>query len=243
MTQSREQQAHRSRNRLHGAQTFRLPVLALNALSEGDFFGAFALADRWCRVGAPNVTSLLVRAEASNRLGDRDYAFDDIQRALELDPLHRITNLRMLDLGDDRQKLRSARILMNHDRSLTERCLAVFAGAEIKGVGELAVLADRVTGWAVWRADTVPRLAFEGAEAEPLSVILTAEPAHKWSGYFGRAVDFEWPLPEAPFSRVAFFIDDVEICHVAGSLSFGQCDQFRPHRMQGIDDYGHCSSI
>ena len=210
-----EHQAHRLRNRLLGAQTFRLPVLALKALSEDDAFGAFALADRWCRVGAPNLPSLILRAEASSRLGNRDDALDDIRRALELDPLHRIANLRMLDLGDDGQKLQSARVLLSHDRTLAERCLSVFAGAGIRGVGEIAVLADRLTGWAAWRPETVLRLAFEGAE--PSSLILTADAAHKWKGYFGQAVDFELPLPEAPFSRAALFIDDVEIGQVTGS--------------------------
>jgi GT2 family glycosyltransferase len=211
---------------LRDARDDRLPQLALAALLAGDPFRAFALSDRWCRESRPHVASLLLRAEASHRLGHADYALDDLRRALELEPGHRALNSRILEWGTGEERLRAAESLANVDRGSRMRSLPILAAAGARGVGELLIQDEGISGWIAWKTGCSAslRLRTAGTTDEPL----IGDPAHPLSGIFGHAAEIAAPPPEAGLTRASLFVDGDEIFCASARRSGGEPRKSEP---------------
>jgi GT2 family glycosyltransferase len=194
---------------LRDARGDRLPQLALAALLAGEPFRAFALSDRWCRESRPHVASLLLRAEASYRLGHAEYALGDLRRALELEPGHRALNSRILEWGSGEERLTAADSLANVDRGSRMRSLPVLAAAGARGVGELLIQDDGVSGWIAWKTGCSASLSLRGART--IDTPLIGDPAHPLSGILGHAAEIAAPTPEAGLERASLLVDGDEI--------------------------------
>ncbi len=89
-----------------------LALLASAALSAQQPGLAFMFADRRCRNPTPTARDYLLRAEASRRAGYREYAANDLRRALEIDPVDDLVNSSALTWGTgDLRSLAAANFL------------------------------------------------------------------------------------------------------------------------------------
>src|SRR5579862_6613210 len=86
-----------------------LETLAARALANGNFAGAFWLADRRCRIEPPALAHCFVlRAEAAYRIGNAHAAIADLETALEIAPGDTAALCRLLAWGDASQRKRAA---------------------------------------------------------------------------------------------------------------------------------------
>ena len=95
-----------------------LELLATRALASGDAETAFVLADRRCRIKpAPTAHCLVLRAEASYRMGATAAAISDLDLALEISPADVVINRRMLawSRGKRRRAAAAAILAADHD--------------------------------------------------------------------------------------------------------------------------------
>lgn len=200
-----------SRSFLCDVRDDRLPQLALAALISGDVFRAFVLADRWCRESPLDVNSLCLRAVTSYRLGEREYALQDLKLALEIEPAHQMLNRRLLEWGDDDERLQAAQILIKADQGTRKRSLAVLAAAGVEGAGDLLIQNNQLTGWAVWKAGRALQLSLTGSLN--LTIPLVHNPQHSVVSAFENAAEFALWLPDLAPISAAIFVDGRPVAH------------------------------
>jgi len=132
-----------------------LERLAAKALADDDHELAFRFADRRCRITPPPVvSSYLLRAEASFRLGQTEYAIADLAAALIISPDDIWANRKMLAWANGSEQQAAALSLLSSERNMG----VVRKALETVGRGRAAFAAARVydqsiEGWAVWDRD------------------------------------------------------------------------------------------
>ena len=132
-----------------------LERLAAKALADDDHESAFRFADRRCRITPPPVvSSYLLRAEASFRLGQTEYAIADLAAALIISPDDIWANRKMLAWANGREQQAAALSLLSSERNMgvvrkaletVERGRAAFAAVRVYD--------QSIEGWAVWDRD------------------------------------------------------------------------------------------
>ncbi|MDC7786707.1 glycosyltransferase [Rhodoplanes sp. TEM] len=175
--------------------------MAARALGEGDDAGAFAFADRRCRIApAPQAHSFLLRAEAAHRLGLGAWAIADCRRALELAPDNVAACRRMLAWSSGPEQCRAARRLLAQDEDLDvlRKALAIVWASGDRSFATVAVLDDAIRGWAAWRCDAPLEIAVRDDAGGEMTVSLPADPFHRLSDAETRAVVFDLARPPSP---------------------------------------------
>jgi GT2 family glycosyltransferase len=174
-----------------------LEALAGQALRERKFARAFALADRRCRIRPiAEASHFLTRAAALTHLGDRDLAYRDVRRALEIEPENIIANRSLLASPSREERNGAARTLVRLDKRpfVLKEALAALDAPRLAGVGALKAGHGGMVGWLAWkgRAPLTLRLRWQGGER---MIQVVADSAHALAGSFGSAAEWscEWP--------------------------------------------------
>lgn len=183
----------------HMAHHQALEMLASRALAEGDPEGAFALADRRCRIApAPEPHSFVLRAETHFRLGRTRFALRDLAAALAIAPEDVAANRRMLAWARGKAQAEAARVLVAVDRDLATLISAIEV-LETNGERVFAALQvfDRsVRGWVAWHADEAVSVTISG-DMSTATTYVEADPFHPFATAVRRAATFEIARPEA----------------------------------------------
>jgi GT2 family glycosyltransferase len=175
-----------------------LELMAVDALARGNAVAAFRLADRRCRIAPPpEAHSLVLRADASLRMGDRAAAVTDIARALRLAPDDLVANRRMLRWARGRAQLRAATALIAIERNpaILNKAVGILYRGGFDAIANLAVLHDAIEGWAAWRSDHPLELTIFTGE-QPRTWTIESERCHPFR-IFGQAASFLIPRPKS----------------------------------------------
>lgn len=175
----------------------RLAAMAAEALREGLFEDALALADRRCRIGPmAEASHYLLRATAYSHLGERELALLDIRKAIEIEPENVLTNRALLASTSKDERARAAKTLIRQDRRPKVLADAISALDDLAfySIGVLRPSFLGIQGWLVWRGKDALRLelAWNG---ETVTVEVLPEPVHEFAELLGSAADvtLEWP--------------------------------------------------
>jgi GT2 family glycosyltransferase len=124
-------------------------------LARGDYAGAFALADRRCRLIAPSARDLLLRAEAHRGAGRLAPARRDLDRALALDPTDPALDRAALTWGEPPQRLEAAGRIVARASSvaLWRKATAALFESGAGAVHRLRRDGAAVSGWIAWAGD------------------------------------------------------------------------------------------
>lgn len=196
-----------------GRHAQALENLSLQALADEDLKGAFAYADRRCRIMPPAQTHhYTLRAEISHRMGERDFAISDLLKALALDPLDVSANRRLLAWGDGPLQSEAARVLISNDGSFAaiSKALTALSGKRHpKAYGSVSALDDAIVGWAAWRGEGVVELVI-ASEDGSMSKSLSADQSHPLQAIFGHAASFDIRRPRSRRRQTIHLLIDGE---------------------------------
>jgi hypothetical protein len=178
--------------------------LARQRLAQGDGEGAFALADRRCRLIKPGAGDLFLRAQSHRAAGRMKAAQRDLAAALALDPTDAALDAAALAWGDDALRAEAAeRVMARKISSWTLRREAVAAWlaaapAKISAAHRLRRGEDGVSGWIAWTAPG------------PLRIVMSEG---------GHAFDVD-PDPDHPLAAPGIFAAEISIeAPEAGALA------------------------
>jgi GT2 family glycosyltransferase len=175
-----------------------LEIEAARALADGEFFAAWRLADRRCRIAPPaEAHAYVLRAEASFRLGDRRAAIADLRRALTIAPDDITANRRMLNWSSGRHRKQAALSLIASDTDPRVLGEAVELAGRGSPLGALRAYDDRVRGWAAWEDVATVEVVIAGVDGDTITSSIEAEAAHPLAPVVKRAASFDLPRPRS----------------------------------------------
>lgn len=126
---------------------------ASEQLARGDFAGAYALADRRCRLIVPAARDLLLRAHTHKAAGRLEAAQRDLRAALALDPTDSALDRAALSWGDDASRLEAAGRIAGRatsDWPLRRKAIAALFESGAQTADGLQRSPTGVSGWIVW---------------------------------------------------------------------------------------------
>ena len=176
-----------------------LELLAARALTSGDYWTAFAFADRRRRiVPAPTSSGYILRAEALYRKGEIAKAISDLEVALEISPSDLFINRRMFEWteGSRRQAAAAALIAVDRDFAVLRRAIEVLRQSGRRAFAAVSVLDQSVQGWAAWSGDGPVELTITSTSATT-AVTFEPDPFHPLSGPDHHGVQIRFPRPVA----------------------------------------------
>jgi len=187
-----------------------LEQLAVRMLATGDLRSAFKFADRRCRV-APRAQAhhYTLRAEILHRMGDRDAALSDIRRTLELLPEDIAANRRMLDWGNDAEKLGAAEVLLEREPNFKSLAAVIKALRKIskrKAFATIQATDTHIIGWAAWSGRKSVELRID-SEGGITRTAIAADPDHPLGPSLGRAASISIPRPKSQAPLIAALSD------------------------------------
>ena len=177
-----------------------LELLAARALASGDYWTAFAFADRRRRiVPAPTSSGYILRAEALFRKGEIAEAISDLEVALEISPSDLFINRRMFEWteGSRREAAAAALIAVDRDFAVLRRAIEVLRQSGRRAFAAVSVLDQSVQGWATWSGDSPVELTITSRSATT-AVTFEPDPFHPLSGPDHHGVQIRFPRPVAP---------------------------------------------
>ena len=204
-----------------------LERLAARALADGDYQSAFRFADRRCRIRPPPlVSSFLLRAEASFRLGQRRYAIADLAEAIAIAPDDLWANRKMLAWAKGPRQQAAARRLLSSERDLQviRRALDIL-GEEAATAANMRAYDDAIEGWAVWDRDGSAEVSISSVESD-ITYDLDADPSHPLANPQRRAASFRLTRPRSDHPQsFAISIHGHRICRLRAAGNERDCLQ------------------
>ena len=175
-----------------------LELLSARALASGDIASAFAFADRRCRIpplAEPHC--FILRADALYRMGERELAVRDIERAIEIAPDEIAPNRRLLAWAERGKRQDAALRLIARDRDpdSLRRALSILREGGQRASASARLVGDTIHGWAAWpRTGSLEIIVADGTNTAAYE--LQAHPSHPLATV-GCAADFALPLLES----------------------------------------------
>ena len=175
-----------------------LERLAAKALAEDDCEKAFRFADRRCRTTPPPaVSSYLLRAEASFRLGQTDDAIADLAEALAISPDDIWANRKMLAWASGRRQQAAALSLLSSERNMGVVRKALDAVAQQRASFAAVQVYDRsIEGWAVWDGDGPIEVSISSSD-NAVSYFIEPDATHPLADKRRRAASVELKRPRS----------------------------------------------
>jgi len=176
-----------------------LELASARMLSAGAFAGAFALADRRCRITPPpGAHNYVLRADARFRLGDRDGALLDIAMAIAIAPYDIAANRRMLAWGRGNDRDRAADVLIAGESEVRvlQAAIETLRRRGRRSFAATTVLDDSVLGWAAWTRDRTVAVTIEGSDGKTTTA-LSPDPFHPLAGKGWHATAFAIRRPRS----------------------------------------------
>ena len=176
-----------------------LERLAAKALAEQDYNRALEFSDRRCRIApVPQSHCFLLRAEASFRLGQKEAAIADLNKAIELSPNDPQANRRMLSWADGPDQLTAARSLLSRERNLNvlRRAVDVLGDSDRVTFASVAVLDEVIEGWAIWDLNVPAEISIISQD-NVISSYLAPDEFHPLSSERSYAANFLLARPKS----------------------------------------------
>ncbi len=143
-------------------------------LARGDFAGAFALADRRCRLIVPAARDLLLRAQTHKAAGRLAAARRDLDAAMALDPTDSVVDRAALAWGDEAARIEAAEriaVRATSDWLSRRKAVAALFASGARAAHGLRRNPQGVSGWIVWAGREPLRIDLNDGGAEQTFVV------------------------------------------------------------------------
>ena len=141
---------------------------AAERLARGDGEGAFALADRRCRLIVPSARDLFLRAQAHRSAGRLEAAQRDLNAALALDPTDVVLDSAAFAWGDEASRLEAAQRIAGRPTApwpLRRKAVLAMFESGTRAAQRLSRKPGVVAGWIAWTGGEPLTIEMTGAAA------------------------------------------------------------------------------
>ena len=190
-----------------------LALLSADALRSGRPEAAFLFADRRCRLAAPTVYDLILRATASRLMSETAYAENDLARAFEIDPTHELVLWNALAWGAPALQHAAAVSLLDGESDDRESLRLAMRAFESAGTPIVSRMHDREgmhVGWVAWRGEGALGLIIRrGGIATTFE--LECDVAHPLANRIWSAAQISIEIESPRLQSVTFRLDDTQV--------------------------------
>ncbi|HEY4774027.1 MAG TPA: glycosyltransferase family 2 protein, partial [Xanthobacteraceae bacterium] len=215
-----------------------LERLCVAALGRGDAAAAFRFVDRRCRIPPlAKAHHFALRAEALNRMGERDSALADLAEAIAIAPDDIHANRRMLAWGKGAARAEAARVLVGQDAdpAVIVEALKVLRQEDQRAVASLRVFDEAIAGWVAWNGSGAVALSVLSGARERSYPIAPQDDHPLAAGGFEHIASFEVDRPGSALAQSILLSLDGEPFHAVRAPANRKAERARPRAAAKAD--------